>query len=59
MYFLAAVLGGIALLIPNLSLTTVYTIAGILVVAALCAIFLLEGLPYERQVKLHKPSSAS
>ena len=55
MYFLAAVLGGIALLIPNLSPTTVYTIAGILVVAALCAIFLLEGLPYERQVKLHKP----
>jgi hypothetical protein len=52
-------LGGIALLIPNLSPTTVYTIAGILVVAALCAIFLLEGLPYERQVKLHKPSSAS
>src|ERR1700751_4397245 len=36
MYFLAAVLGGIALLIPNLSPTTVYTIAGILVVAALC-----------------------
>jgi UDP-GlcNAc:undecaprenyl-phosphate/decaprenyl-phosphate GlcNAc-1-phosphate transferase len=59
MYILAAVLGGIALLIPNLSPTTVYTIAGILVVAALCAIFLLEGLPYERQVKLHKPSSAS
>ena len=59
MYFLAAVLGGIALLIPKLSPTTVYSIAGILVVAALCAIFLLEGLPYERQVKLHKPSSAS
>lgn len=59
MYFLAAVLGGIALLIPNLSPTAVYTIAGILVIAALCAIFLLEGLPYERQVKLHKPSSAS
>src|SRR6201984_1513244 len=59
MYFLAAVLGGIALLIPNLSPTTVYTIAGILLLAALCAIFLLEGLPYERQIKLHKPSSAS
>ncbi|MGC2266170.1 MAG: MraY family glycosyltransferase, partial [Candidatus Acidiferrales bacterium] len=59
MYVLAAILGGIALLIPDLSPTTVYAVAGILVVAALCAIFLLEGLPYERQVKLHKPSSAS
>ena len=59
MYFLAAILGGIALVVPNLSPTTVYTIAGILIIAALCAIFLLEGLPYERQVKLHKPSSAS
>lgn len=59
MYVLAAILGGIALLVPNLSPATVYTIAGILVVAALCAIFLLENLPYERQVKLHKTSSAS
>jgi UDP-GlcNAc:undecaprenyl-phosphate/decaprenyl-phosphate GlcNAc-1-phosphate transferase len=59
MYVLAAILGGIALLIPDLSPATVYTIAGILIVAALCAIYLLEALPYERQVKLHKPTSSS
>ncbi|MGC2701991.1 MAG: MraY family glycosyltransferase [Candidatus Acidiferrales bacterium] len=59
MYCMAAVLGGLALVVPSLSPATVYTIAGILAVVALCAIFLLEGLPYERQVKLHKPSSAS
>lgn len=59
MYVQAAILGGIALLVPDLSAATVYTIAGILIVVALCAIFLLENLPYERQAKLHKPSSAS
>ena len=55
MYVAAAVLGAIALVVPSLSATSVYTLAAVLAVAALCAIFLLEGLPYERQVKLHKP----
>ena len=36
---------------------TVYTLIGALVVVAMVAVFFLEGLPYERQVKLHKPSS--
>ncbi len=59
MYVAAAVLGAIALVVPSLSATSVYTLAAVLAVAALCAIFLLEGLPYERQVKLHKPTSSS
>jgi UDP-GlcNAc:undecaprenyl-phosphate GlcNAc-1-phosphate transferase len=59
MYCLAVVLGALALLVPNLSPATVYTIAGILAVVALCGVFILEGLPFERQVKLHKPTSAS
>jgi UDP-GlcNAc:undecaprenyl-phosphate/decaprenyl-phosphate GlcNAc-1-phosphate transferase len=59
MYLFAVVLGALALLVPNLSPATVYTIAGILAVVALCGVFILEGLPYERQVKLHKPSSAA
>jgi UDP-GlcNAc:undecaprenyl-phosphate/decaprenyl-phosphate GlcNAc-1-phosphate transferase len=59
MYVVAAIFGCIALLVPRLSPVAVYTIAGILAVAAVCAIVLLEALPYERQVKLDKPSSAS
>lgn len=59
MYLFAVVLGALALIVPNLSPATVYTIAGILAVVALCGVFILEGLPYERQVKLHKPSSAA
>ncbi|MGA7622664.1 MAG: MraY family glycosyltransferase [Candidatus Acidiferrales bacterium] len=59
MYLFAVVLGALALLVPNLSPATVYAIAGILAVVALCGVFILEGLPYERQVKLHKPSSAA
>jgi UDP-GlcNAc:undecaprenyl-phosphate/decaprenyl-phosphate GlcNAc-1-phosphate transferase len=59
MYSLAIVLGALALIVPSFSPAAVYGIAGILVVVALCGVFIFEGLPYERQVKLHKPSSAS
>jgi UDP-GlcNAc:undecaprenyl-phosphate GlcNAc-1-phosphate transferase len=59
LYALAIVLGSLALVVPNFSATTVYTLAGLLVVGALAAVFILEALPYERQVKLHKPTSAS
>ena len=58
MYALAIVLGTLGLAIPNLSATTVYTLAGLLVLGAFAAVFVLEGLPYERQVKLHKSTSA-
>jgi len=59
MYALAIVLGTLALAIPNLSAATVYTLAGLLVLGALAAVFVLEALPYERQVKLHKSTSVS
>src|SRR5271155_5759825 len=59
LYALAIVLGSLALVVPNFSPATVYTLAGLLVVGALAAVFILEALPYERQVKLHKPTSAS
>src|SRR5271155_4135136 len=59
MYALAIVLGALALAVPNFSAATVYTLAGLLIVGALPAVFILEALPYERQVKLHKPTSAS
>ncbi|HEY4879202.1 MAG TPA: MraY family glycosyltransferase [Candidatus Acidoferrales bacterium] len=59
MYTGASVCGIIALFIPNLSAGTVYTLIGALVVAAMVAVFFLESLPYERQVKLHKPTSVS
>jgi UDP-GlcNAc:undecaprenyl-phosphate/decaprenyl-phosphate GlcNAc-1-phosphate transferase len=59
MYTGAMVCGIIALFIPNLSPVIVYTLIGALVVAAMVAVFFLEGLPYERQVKLHKPTSVS
>src|ERR1700685_2468875 len=59
LYALAIILGSLALAVPDLSATKVYALAALLVVGALAAVFLLEALPYERQVKLHKPTSAS
>jgi hypothetical protein len=59
MYALAMMLGSLALAVPNLSATKVYALTALLVVGALAAVFILEALPYERQVKLHKPTSAS
>ncbi len=59
LYALAIILGVIALAVPNFSATKVYALAALLVVGALAAVFILEALPYERQVKLHKPTSAS
>jgi UDP-GlcNAc:undecaprenyl-phosphate/decaprenyl-phosphate GlcNAc-1-phosphate transferase len=59
MYVWAIVCGAIALFVPNFSAGTTYTIIGFLVLAAMAAVFFLEGLPYDRQVKLAKPTSAS
>ncbi len=59
MYALAILLGCLGLAVPNLSATKVYALAALLVVGALAAVFILEALPFERQVKLHKPTSAS
>jgi len=59
MYSGAIVCGAIALFISNFSSRSTYTVIGLLVLGALAAIFVLEGLPYDRQVKLPKPTSAS
>jgi UDP-GlcNAc:undecaprenyl-phosphate/decaprenyl-phosphate GlcNAc-1-phosphate transferase len=59
MYTGAIVCGVIALFIPSLSPGTVYALIGALVLAGLVAVFFFECLPYERQVKLHKPTSVS
>ena len=59
MYALAILLGSLALAVPNLSAAKVYALAALLVAGALAAVFILEALPYERQVKLHKSTSAS
>src|SRR5271154_3765817 len=59
LYLLAVIFGTIAVFIPNLSPGTVYTLIGALALAGLIAVFFLESLPYERQAKLHKPSSVS
>ncbi len=59
LYCLAMVFGTLALLIPHISPGTSYLLAGILVGCGLIAVLLLEGAPYERQVKLEKSSSTS
>ena len=56
LYGLAAVCGGLALWVPHLSAAGGYVLAGIVAAGGLIAILLLEGAPYERQVKLQKLS---
>jgi UDP-GlcNAc:undecaprenyl-phosphate GlcNAc-1-phosphate transferase len=59
MYCFAALLGALALLVPSLSPATAYSLAALLALGGLAAVFFLEGVPYERQVKLPKTSSVS
>jgi UDP-GlcNAc:undecaprenyl-phosphate GlcNAc-1-phosphate transferase len=59
LYGLAILLGGLALLVPRVSAHAEYLLAGIVAAAALVAVLLLEGAPYERQAKLTKSSNAS
>jgi multidrug transporter EmrE-like cation transporter len=58
MYAGGALFGSLALFIQRIPATTTYAIVGGVVLAAFAAIFFLESLPYERQVKIAKPSSA-
>jgi UDP-GlcNAc:undecaprenyl-phosphate/decaprenyl-phosphate GlcNAc-1-phosphate transferase len=51
LYGLAGILGGLAILVPRLSPFAAYSLAGVLAVAGLIAVALLERAPYERQVK--------
>jgi len=57
LYGLAAVCGGLALLVPHLSDASGYVLAGIVAIGGLIAVLLLEGAPYERQIKLQKSST--
>ena len=59
LYALAIVSGTIGVLLPHLSATTAYLVIGIVVVVGLVGVLLLEGAPYERQVKFPKSSPAS
>lgn len=59
LYGLAGCFGGVALLLPHLAAGPAYLLAVLAAAGGLAAIFLLEGAPYERQVKLQKSSSAS
>jgi UDP-GlcNAc:undecaprenyl-phosphate/decaprenyl-phosphate GlcNAc-1-phosphate transferase len=58
LYCLAAVFGAAAILVPRISPAAAYALAGILAVAGLIAVSLLESAPYERQMKLQRSSSA-
>ena len=58
LYCLAAVFGGLAILVPRISPGAAYAVAAILAIGGLIAILLLEGAPYERQMKLERSSSA-
>jgi UDP-GlcNAc:undecaprenyl-phosphate/decaprenyl-phosphate GlcNAc-1-phosphate transferase len=59
LYGLAILSGTIGVLIPHLSAATAYLVIGIVVVVGLVGVLLLEGAPYERQVKFPKSSPAS
>jgi UDP-GlcNAc:undecaprenyl-phosphate GlcNAc-1-phosphate transferase len=58
LYCVASVLGVLALFLPRMSLGTTYTVLGFLVLAGLAGVLFLEGVPYERQVRLQKSSTS-
>lgn len=58
MYALATGFGALALAFPWLPVTVSYVFVAILAVAAIFAVYLLESVPYERQVKVPKSSPA-
>lgn len=58
LYVLAGLLGASALALPGLSVTALYLFLGLLVIVAVVAVYLLEGVPYERQARLQKSSPA-
>jgi UDP-GlcNAc:undecaprenyl-phosphate/decaprenyl-phosphate GlcNAc-1-phosphate transferase len=59
LYVLAAACGACGVLLPWLSVTVSYVFAAILIIAAIMGVYLLESVPYERQVKLPKSSPAA
>jgi UDP-GlcNAc:undecaprenyl-phosphate/decaprenyl-phosphate GlcNAc-1-phosphate transferase len=59
LYCLAIIFGTVAVLIPRLSLAATYALVGILLLCAVLAVLFLESVPFERQPKLQKSTSAS
>lgn len=59
LYAFALVSGGLSLVVSRVSVQTALAIVGVLVLAGLVGVFLLEGVPFERQVKVPKSSPAS
>ncbi len=62
LYCLGGILGGLAILVPHLSPVAAHALAGILALAGLIAVALLERAPYERQaqqVKQPKPAQSA
>jgi UDP-GlcNAc:undecaprenyl-phosphate GlcNAc-1-phosphate transferase len=59
LYALALVSGSLSLVVTRVTPQTALAIAGALILAGLLGVFLLEGVPFERQVKLPKSSPAS
>jgi UDP-GlcNAc:undecaprenyl-phosphate GlcNAc-1-phosphate transferase len=58
MYCLAALFGGLSLLVTRLSPSADLALVVALFLCCLVGVAFLEGAPYERQVKLEKPSTA-
>jgi UDP-GlcNAc:undecaprenyl-phosphate GlcNAc-1-phosphate transferase len=59
LYALAIVSGSLSLVVSRVSAPVAFAIVGGLVVAGLAGVYLLEGAPFERQVKVPKSSPAS
>jgi UDP-GlcNAc:undecaprenyl-phosphate GlcNAc-1-phosphate transferase len=59
LYALALVSGSFSLIVSRVSPEVALAIVGALVLAGLGGVFLLEGVPFERQVKVPKSSPAS
>jgi UDP-GlcNAc:undecaprenyl-phosphate/decaprenyl-phosphate GlcNAc-1-phosphate transferase len=59
LYALALVSGSLSLVVSRVSPQVAVGIVGALVLAGLAGVFLLEGVPFERQVKIAKSSPAS
>jgi UDP-GlcNAc:undecaprenyl-phosphate/decaprenyl-phosphate GlcNAc-1-phosphate transferase len=59
LYAFAVVSGSVGALIPYMAPGRAYLVIGVLVLCGLLGVLLLEGAPYERQVKFPKSSPAS
>jgi len=58
LYLFALLSGALSQLVSRVSLQSACAIVAVLVLFGLLGVFFLEGVPFERQVKLAKPSSA-